>query len=659
MRRLIILVLNVLLFCSVAVAQNVEFNAQTLPDKKIRKYALKMLDNGDKLYYAKTPDYTGALNCFLEAYAVNKNNALLNYKIGKCISSYNKKDGIPYLQASFDIMQTMSQPDKNIYLDLVLLMAKACHFNYEFETAIDFYQLWLANADPNNMPVATWNEVNNNIARCNSGISLVKNPVRAIINNLGNSVNGYYKDFSAVCDADNLLWFCSTRPQNPPTKKKVPVSNIYCAEKQTDGSFGVVRLLGEPFNSGKDDIITDISYNGKYALISRNGDIYYSIKNSKGQWTKFSFLDNDINTDYDEHYASFGKDMRSVFFVSNKPGGFGGYDIYRGDLMLTRNGGLRCVNVVNLGENINSEFDEICVSFSKFGNKMFVSSNNTSSIGGFDVFKAIPQDGSWSPLINIGYPVNTTGDDLYYVPANDDNVGFYTVEDATFDTDLYSVDLVDVQSICIMKEINGSMVYTSKEKDIETFGYEDAMKINSYVICPVSGTFFDTIANVPLSLSVDVINNETLHVIASFETQPNTGKYSISLPSGESYGFIIHDNNYLFCPKEITIPGSSFYVPFEENFFMHSYTADTIMPLNYISFIKDNEKFNMEKSAGELFRLLTVLKTHANMKVEIYGKPYYSLKVCEYLIDNGIDADRVSKKLSLENGKNLSGVRFY
>ncbi|MDL2227582.1 tetratricopeptide repeat protein [Odoribacter sp. OttesenSCG-928-L07] len=650
----------VVVFCALfSWAQNVEFDAQNFPDKKVRKEALQLIKKGDKCFYAKTPDYNEALNYYSKVYEINPKNAELNYKMGKCILSKNKKDGLKYF-SSANLLFKDSKSNLNLIQENMLLYAKSLQYNYKFDSAAVMYNNWILLIKNNKVHKHEDLElIENFIKQCASGDSLMKTPTRYVVNKLGKSINSEYDDFAPVVYFDTLA-FNSIRPTpKSKAKKDKTISNVYASIRRDENHFSDARYLGEPFSTSKNEIITDISSNGKYALISREGDIYYSVHGSDGKWSKMTYVEGELNTDYDERYACFSKDMQYIYFSSDSPNGYGGYDIYRSDLIFTRSGELRCTNKRNLGENINSKFDEISVSFSNFDNNMYVSSNCDKAMGGFDIFKSYPESNSWSPLINMGYPLNSTDDDMYFVRSNNSSTGYFTKSDEHYGTNIYSVDIIDVENIVLTREFDNKLRQTSSIEDNLVFGFEDEIKISSYVMCMVKGFIRDAEDFSPLALRVDVIDNKTLNVVASFETNPSNGMYSISLPSGVSYGLMLKDSIYLFCPQEITIPGTSVYKIIEEDIYIPKTTSERVIMLENISFVRNSDIFNNEKSQGELFRIYRLLSENKDLKVEFFGRFSHTSKILAYLVRNKIDQERITINPPSQGMRNNVTVRFF
>jgi hypothetical protein len=152
-------------------------------------------------------------------------------------------------------------------------------------------------------------------------------------------------------------------------------------------------------------------------------DIFVSELNKKGKWLPPKSLGININTKYNEQWAFITSDGSTLLFSSDKPGGYGGYDIYMSEKTATGDWG----KPFNLGPDVNTPYDEICPVLMPDGT-LYFSSNGHETMGGFDIFvTTISEDGLWSKPENLGYPINTPADDYNFYPTTTDGKkGFYT-----------------------------------------------------------------------------------------------------------------------------------------------------------------------------------------------------------------------------------------
>jgi hypothetical protein len=175
--------------------------------------------------------------------------------------------------------------------------------------------------------------------------------------------------------------------------------------------------------------------------IDNNYDIYVAVLQDS-IWGKMKPL-SDINTRFQESSACISADGYYLYFASNRPGGEGGFDIYR----TTREDG-RWAHHVNIGSIINTEGDEDAPFLTRDGMLLFFSSNGHESVGNMDIlYSEINEKGGWKEPINIGVPINTTNDDLFYVYFKEIKSGFLSCDRAEGfgKNDIYRVQIGEIQ----------------------------------------------------------------------------------------------------------------------------------------------------------------------------------------------------------------------
>jgi outer membrane protein OmpA-like peptidoglycan-associated protein len=163
--------------------------------------------------------------------------------------------------------------------------------------------------------------------------------------------------------------------------------------------------------------VSSISFDGNTLYLTRedafNSDIYKSVFQN-GKWSKSEPLaGQDINTKYWESHASVSRDGKTLYFTSNRKGGFGEMDIYKSTLQDNNQWG----TPVNLGNVINSELNEDTPFITENDSVLYFSSQGHENMGGYDIFRSkLGQGNQWSDPENLKYPINTTDDNLFYYP---------------------------------------------------------------------------------------------------------------------------------------------------------------------------------------------------------------------------------------------------
>jgi hypothetical protein len=175
-----------------------------------------------------------------------------------------------------------------------------------------------------------------------------------------------------------------------------------------------------------DIFISCLSSDGKVLFLSKddntNSDIYVSSFSGK-TWNKVQKLNRNINTKYWESHGFMSEDGQTLIFASDRPGGFGGLDLY-----ISRKVKGDWGPAVNLGPEINTEFNEDRPFLIKGGSLLFFCSQGHENMGGYDIFRSEFQSNSlWSKPSNLGYPVNTPDDNVFFMPASDGLSGYYSL----------------------------------------------------------------------------------------------------------------------------------------------------------------------------------------------------------------------------------------
>jgi Tol biopolymer transport system component len=172
-----------------------------------------------------------------------------------------------------------------------------------------------------------------------------------------------------------------------------------------------------------------ISYDNKLLFLYLSGekeseDIYISHHKGDTAWTAPKKLQGGVNTPHYEGHAFLAPDMKTLYFSSDKPGGFRGRDIYTATMKEDSTFG----DIENCGPRINTEFNEDSPFVYADGSSLYFASEAHGSMGGFDMFyiKYDSAAGDWQEAVNLGYPINTTGDDRFYYVTKNGDWGYFS-----------------------------------------------------------------------------------------------------------------------------------------------------------------------------------------------------------------------------------------
>jgi hypothetical protein len=192
-------------------------------------------------------------------------------------------------------------------------------------------------------------------------------------------------------------------------------------------------------------------------LDENGGDLYETDLKVDGTWTKPDRMNGYINSPYLENSAAVTRDNQKLFFVSDRPGGYGGTDIY----MALKNKRGEWSNVQNLGPIVNTVLDEEDVFVSANGQHIYFSSNGHAGMGDLDIYRSSFDSTKmqWTEPLNLGYPVNSVENDIYFVLSGDERYAYISSvrDDSKGDQDIYRVDLLNWKPITRQELIEKEM----------------------------------------------------------------------------------------------------------------------------------------------------------------------------------------------------------
>ena len=429
--------------------KNVKWDKNNFPDKK-KEYSIayKEFEKGEEFLFYGKEQYKNAIKHLKLAHQFNPRNALVNYYIGRAILfSVHKTESIPYLEKAKKL-------DPFVAPDIEFELARAHHLNEDWDTAIEHYKKfedYLSGIEGKNNKEKLITQIalyDKHIQECKHGKKLSKTPIRVFIDNVGGSVNTEYREYGPVISADNSVMFFTTRRPGVTGSKEYTEADkskdkeepfyyedIMMTHKGKNGEWLPATNIGHPINTKAHEATVSLSPDGQQILYytdKDNGQILISTLDGDF-WSKPSKMPKQINTDYHESSAVFSLDKKTIYFVTNKPEGNigqGHTDDYNNDYIHTTHDIFFCKyneekdrwsEPKNIGSHINTKYNERAVFLHPDGKTLFFSSEGHNSIGGLDIFKTIYDDETkqWSNPINIGYPVNTAEDDVFFVLSAD------------------------------------------------------------------------------------------------------------------------------------------------------------------------------------------------------------------------------------------------
>ncbi len=402
-------------------------------------------------------DYTHrkqATELFVLATQMNPKSARAQFMAGQSIMlTVNKEKSLAYFRKAFEL-------DPNVDEDLLYFLGQAYHHNLKFDSAILFYDRY------NRMLARSLqleksnkiNEVNRKIFECRNAVIFMENPVDVTINHLSDNINSEYPDYAPTINADETLMVFTSRRPDGNVNATVATDLEYYEDifytELIDGKWTPSKNMRGPLNTNYHNSSVAISPDGKEMILyhdSNGGDLFLSQRGADFQWSSPKPMEG-INTEYLENSASLTADNKVLFFTSDRPGGYGGTDIYRAEL----GKGGRWGNITNLGPLVNTEMDEDGVFISSNRKHLYFSSNGHAGMGDMDLYRTQRDsvNGAWSNPVNLGYPINSPENDIYFVLNQDETMAYISSvrKENIGEQDIYKVDMQNWKPIDLKKE---------------------------------------------------------------------------------------------------------------------------------------------------------------------------------------------------------------
>jgi outer membrane protein OmpA-like peptidoglycan-associated protein/tetratricopeptide (TPR) repeat protein len=581
------------------------------------------------------------------------NNAYYNFWMGKCLYlSYKKNQALPFFEKVEKINPDI---DKEFYYWYGLTL----HYNLYFDRAVDSYRKDLERYEPTS-PEYVW--VNNRITQCLYARKLAKkaDAEQVKIENMGDRINSEFSEHSPVISAnDSVLLYTARRPECLGAKQDVFFydEDIYISHKK-NGEWSEGTNIGKPVNAVGHDATISLTADGQTLYIYRHkkaGGLYVTqFDQAEQKWREPHSVERPLNSKYYEASICASADSSMMFFTSDRPGGFGGRDIY----MVQKEGKNKWSEPMNLGSGVNTAFDEDAPYFHPDGKTLYYSSNGPGSMGGFDIFVTemnTEAEKGWLAPLNMGAPVNTPDDDIYFVLAQDGRSGYYT----------------------------SGMEGGYGEKDIYHIAFPYYPYPRRYHIVELAGLVRDVQTLDTLKAMVKLVDVETNQVLDSVLTGTDSSRYYFILEPQRSYSLVVVAEGYNPATEALSTPVLEDEDVFlEKNMFLDRPVAKVEetprqrveLQNIYYDFDKD---FIRPDAAVELDRAVELLAQNKNLKVKLlshtdwYGSFAYNVDLSArraknaraYLIQKGVDPSRIlmdhfSENRPMESNDNDNGRQY-
>lgn len=357
---------------------------------------------------------------------------------------------LPYLiEASKNIeniYDPFSSSIKSAPIETHHYLASAYHIAGQLDEAEENYQRFLDVAGKNHIlrPAAE-----KGLEMCQVARELMADPVDVQITNIGTPINSEYAEYSPIVAFDeNALYYTSRRLRTDGSNSSdieietgLYYEDMYVSFKNLQGGWMNPELLNINIPNAHSSVVS-MSHDGQrlytYKSYRGNGNIYESKFEIGTGWSTPQPLGSDINSKDNEFFATLSADGQRLYFVSDRPGGLGGKDIWYCNKLPTGEWG----KSINIGAPINTAFDEDAPFIHPNGKTMYFSSNGHRSMGGYDIFSTRWNGREWSSPVNLGYPINTTDDDHSYITIPSGRRAYYSSKGSGSlgSTDIYVVE---------------------------------------------------------------------------------------------------------------------------------------------------------------------------------------------------------------------------
>ena len=468
-------------------------------------------------------------------------------------------------------------------------------------------------------------------------------------------INSSSSDFAGFFK-NNEIWFSSTRTPNKESGTDEwsgeGYSDIMKAEKKSKTSFGQVVDAPE-FNTPYHDAEVVFTRDGQEAYFTRSGTndvskndhskIYYT-KQTDGKWSEpkqLSFFADTIN----EGQPYLSPSGNELFFSSDAPDGYGGRDIY----IVKKNSKGVFENPVNAGSKINTAGDELFPVLAD-STHLFFSSNGRMGYGGLDIFSATKEGKIFTNVQNVGMPINSGGDDLYFqqTQTGDDSVILSGYLTSNRKGGLGNDDLYYIEQRKAPREPLPPAVYILRVSIVE-----NVFAIENNPNSAVTGT--KPVGNAKIQIpKFDVVST-----LSDVVTTDDNGKFTKNIPNQGFLGTVTKEgylaNSFSVSKIMDAKDGDTIYV--DRTVVLQKIFKNVEIVLNNIYY--DYDKWNIRSDASQSLDTLTdILKKNPTIKIELAshtdcrGTDTYNQtlsqkraeSVVQYLIAKGIEADRLTAK---------------
>lgn len=427
------------------------------------------------------------------------------------------------------------------------------------------------------------------IANCEYAEKGIKNPVNFKPEEVSSIINAYKLQYFPVLSADQQMMIFTARKGNDRKSDE----DMYVSKKEHDEWTKPenIKELNTEFNEGTCTISADgkvliftVCEGSEKRRVYGSCDLFVSY-NLGGKWQEPQNMGPNVNSRYWDTQPSLSADGRTLYFISERPGGLGGYDIWRSkrgeDGVWGRAENLRAVN---------TRSNELAPFIHVNGTTLFFSSDGYLNYGGYDLFRTEFKNGKWQTPTNLGYPINDHRNQMGLFITADGRTAYYSHE-----------------------ETKGNLVLSSKIYSFEVPKEMRPTVSSNYV----KGTVYDAKTKDKIEAKIDLFNLANDSIESTVMSDAQNGDYLIVLNKGSEYALYVNKEGYLFQSLSFNYSekdGKDVVI----DIYLEPIVSGSKITLNNIFF--ETAKWDLqEKSKTELNRILKFMKENPSVKIEISG----------------------------------------
>lgn len=522
-------------------------------------------------------------------------------------------------------IELLVNPDPMLYFITANEGAKCA----KYRDALRYYEIFMREGVQYTEVLA---DAQKGMANCRFGIDAMEHPVKFHPINLGSAINSEWDEYLASITADDsILIYTVKRPKDKNTVCAFCLNeeDLYFTVKDGKGVWKMREAIGAPVKTGYNEGAQSVSPDGNYLLYTMcdadfgmgSCDLYWSKKIGR-KWSRPRNFGAPVNSSAWESQPSMASDGKTIYFVSSRPGGFGGKDIWKTTMI--SEGAFTAPE--NLGPMINTPEDDAAPFIHSDGRTLYFASNGRVGMGGYDLYYSVLQpDGTWSEPKNLGYPINTPADEIN-----------------------------------IFINAAGTMAYMASDQDgglggLDLYSFELDDNLRPNPVTYIKGIIADAVSGVPVKASVEMVDLNTKQLLTQTASDPETGEYLACIQTGSNVLLNVSADNYPFYSENFQIDRSYTELsPYLKDIRLHKADVGTVVVLKNIFFDFNQSELKPE-SYVELDRLVDYLN-HNHVRIEIgghtddQGSDEYNDRlsqsrakaVYDYLIGHRIAADRLT-----------------